>query len=221
MDKIKILIVDDNFVARRGLRSFLNAEEGITVEGEASTGLEAIEFIKHISVDIILMDIRMPNIDGIETTSEIIKIRPEIKVLILSVIDEQLVLIKAILAGASGYLVYGKFTPEYLLETICNVASGKNMIISLVSPEILNQAQNSITETQNIDKIINIEPLTERERDILSLIAIGKRNREIASTLNIKEKTVKNNINNIYSKLHIRSRYEAISYILNISHAKV
>ena len=112
MSQIKILIVDDNFVARRGLRSFLQTESDVVVAGEASHGRAAVEWMHNKSADIILMDVRMPDTDGIEATAEILKLRPEARVLMLTVVDEQSTLLRALLAGAKGYLVYGRFTPN-------------------------------------------------------------------------------------------------------------
>jgi len=214
MSQTKVLIVDDNFVARRGLRSFLQTESDIAVAREASTGRAAVEWIKDKTADIILMDVRMPDTDGIAATSEILKLRPELKVLMLTVIDEQATLLRALLAGAKGYLVYGQFTPEELIEAIRVIATGGTIAIPPLTPALLENIKTHLTGVQDITDMESMEPLTAREREILSLIAVGKGNREIADNLNIEEKTVKNHINNIYSKLQIKSRYEAISYML-------
>jgi DNA-binding NarL/FixJ family response regulator len=213
MNRISILIVDDNFVARRGLRSFLQMEGDITVSGEASTGRAAIEWIKEKSVDVVLMDVRMPDTDGIEATAEIAKARPEVRVLMLTVVEDQATLLRALLSGAKGYLVYGRFTPEDLVKTIHAIMSGKTVTIPQVAPALLEHIHTHIADIHDIAEMENMEPLTAREKEILSLIAIGRGNREIADDLNVEEKTVKNHINNIYSKLQIRSRYEAISYM--------
>jgi len=214
MSQIRILIVDDNFVARRGLRSFLQTENDIAVVGEASTGRAAIQWVRGNAADIVLMDVRMPDTDGIGATSEILKLRPEIKVLMLTVVDEQATLLSALLAGAKGYLVYGRFTPEELIEAIRAIETGGTVAIPPMAPPLLENIQSYLTGIQDIAEMESMEPLTTREKEILSLIAVGKGNREIAENLNIEEKTVKNHINNIYSKLQIKSRYEAISYML-------
>lgn len=191
----------------------MELEDDIAVLGEASTGSSAIEWIRGMPVDVILMDVRMPDKDGIEATAEIVKIRPETKVLMLTVVEDQTTLLKAVLAGARGYLVYGQFTPEGLTEAIRAVASGGGTTIPNVAPQMLDQIWNSVTRVHNIAELESREPLTAREEEILGLIAAGKGNPEIAITLSIEEKTVKNHINNIYSKLQIKSRYEAISYM--------
>jgi len=214
MSQIRILIVDDNFVARRGLRSFLQTESDIAVVGEASTGRAAIDWVKGNDADIVLMDVRMPDTDGIGATSEILKLRPELKVLMITVVDEQATLLRALLAGAKGYLVYGQFTPEQLIEAIRATEAGSTVTIPQISPALLENIKSHLTGVQDITEMESMEPLTAREKEILSLIAIGKGNREIADALDIEEKTVKNHINNIYSKLQLKSRYEAISYIL-------
>jgi DNA-binding NarL/FixJ family response regulator len=215
MRQIRILIVDDNFVARRGLRSFLQTESDIAVVGDASTGRAAIDWVKSNAADIVLMDVRMPDTDGIGATSEILKLRPELKVLMLTVIDEQSTLLRALLAGAKGYLVYGRFTPEELIEAIRVIGTGGTIAIPSVAPALLENIESHLTGVEDIAEMENMEPLTTREKEILSLIAIGKGNREIAESLSIEEKTVKNHINNIYSKLQIKSRYEAISFMLH------
>jgi len=210
---IQLLIVDDNFVARRGLRSFLETERDITVAGEASTGHAAIEWIRDRHADVALMDVRMPDKDGIEATLEILRLRPEIKVLMLTVVDEQATLLKAMLAGARGYLVYGRFTPEELIKAIRIIGEGGTITIPPISPALLEHIRSHLTIIQDVSEMESIEPLTVREKEIISLIAAGKGNREIAAILMIEEKTVKNHINNMYSKLQIKSRYEAISYM--------
>jgi DNA-binding NarL/FixJ family response regulator len=214
MNRINILIVDDNFVARRGLRSFLQTENDFTIVGEASTGRAAVDWIKEKPVDIVLMDVRMPDTDGIEATTEIVRLRPETRVLMLTVVEEQATLLRALLAGARGYLVYGQFAPEELIKAIRTIGAGGTTTIPSIAPALLKDIESYISGSQDIAEMESMEPLTAREREILSLIATGKGNREIAATLNIEEKTVKNHINNIYSKLQIKSRYEAISYIL-------
>jgi two-component system nitrate/nitrite response regulator NarL len=185
------------------------------VVGEASAGRAAIDWVKSNAADIVLMDVRMPDTDGIGATSEILNLRPELKVLMLTVVDEQSTLLRALLAGAKGYLVYGRFTPEELIEAIRVIGTGGTIAIPSVSPALLENIESHLTGVEDIAEMENMEPLTTREKEILSLIAIGKGNREIAESLSIEEKTVKNHINNIYSKLQIKSRYEAISFMLH------
>lgn len=214
MKQITILIVDDNFVARRGLRSLLQAEPGLAVVGEASTGRLAIDWVKDNSPDIILMDVRMPDTDGIAAATGILKLKPETKIMMLTIVEEQPVILKALLAGARGYLVYSRFTPEELVKAIFVVNEGGMIAIPPIAPALLKNIREHIEETNTISEMNSMEPLTARENEILTLIALGKSNRDIAGSLDIEEKTVKNNINNIYSKLQLKSRYEAIAYML-------
>ena len=214
MDRIRILIVDDNFVARRGLRSFLQTESDIVIQGEASTGRAAVDWIREKTADVVLMDVRMPDTDGIEAAAEISKIKPETRVMMLTVVEEQATLLRALLAGAKGYLVYGQFNPEELIKAVRVIAGGGVIAIPPVAPALLKNIQSHIAGAQGIAEMQKMEPLSAREKEILGFIAVGKGNREIADILGVEEKTVKNHINNIYSKLQIKSRYEAISYML-------
>jgi DNA-binding NarL/FixJ family response regulator len=214
MSQTTILIVDDNFVARRGLRSLFQKEMDITVKGEASTGRAAVDWMENNAADVVLMDVRMPEKDGIEAAAEILKIRPETRILMLTVVEDQATLLRALLAGARGYLVYGRFTPEELVGAIRTAASGGIIAIPPVSPALLASIQTHVADANEMTEMETMEPLTAREKDILGLIALGKGNQEIAAALAIEEKTVKNHINNIYSKLQIKSRYEAITYML-------
>ena len=204
MSDVRIFIVDDNFVARRGLRSVLEAEDGIIVVGEASSGSEALKRLRECSVDVVLMDIRMSDIDGIETTSMLLHDNPDARILMATVIDDPVVHMNAMIAGARGYLVYGTFAPESLTDAIRAVASGQCVNIPPLPIE------KSVRMVEN-----GRSGLTQREDEILRLIAAGKDNREIAMSLGIEEKTVKNHINNIYSKIGVRNRREAIYYMLN------
>lgn len=204
MRTVRIFIVDDNFVARRGLRSVIEANKEFTVIGEASTGSEAISKLKMVEADVVLMDIRMPGVDGIDATARISLQNPGAKVLVLTVVDEPVVLANVINAGACGYLVYGNFEPKDLLEAIKSSLDGKMVGIPAI-PGILHPSPDS-----KGDPVYYAETLTQREKEVLRLIAIGKENREIARELSIEEKTVKNHINSIYSKLNIATRQEAV-----------
>jgi DNA-binding NarL/FixJ family response regulator len=204
MSDIKVFLVDDNFVARRGLRSVLEAEDGIIIAGEASSGSEALKRLRECPADVILMDIRMSDIDGIETTSRLLREKPDARILIMTVIEDPAVHMNALLAGARGYMVYGHFAPDSMTESIRAVAAGQRVNIPSLPPDA------GYISTENIRS-----KLTQREDEILRLIAAGKDNRDIAASLNIEEKTVKNHINNIYSKIGVGSRQEAIYYMLN------
>ena len=180
MSKIRVFCVDDNFVARRGLRSVLEAENDIEVVGEASSGSEALKRLVGCPSDVVLMDIRMSDIDGIEATSLLLRQNPDARVLMATVIEDPKVHMNAMLAGARGYMVYGHFIPESLIEAVRAVASGQRVNI----PPLPEEAVLASVESEGNE-------LTQREAEIMKLIAAGKDNREISGALNIEEKTVK------------------------------
>ena len=203
MSDIKVFLVDDNFVARRGLRSVLENEEGMSVVGEASSGSEAIKRLRSCLADVVLMDIRMPDINGIEATTELLCQNQGARVLVATVIDNPTVHMNAMLAGARGYMVYGHFTPEELVDGIRAIASGKRV----------NVPPLPMVEEMESKAMLSVA-LTQREEEILRLISVGHDNRDIAAALVIEEKTVKNHINNIYSKIGAANRQEAIYFML-------
>ncbi|MDD4794627.1 MAG: response regulator transcription factor [Dehalococcoidales bacterium] len=210
MKPLRVLIVDDNFVARRGLRSVLEAENNIIIAGESSSGAQAISQVSKTEVDLILMDIRMPEMDGIQAIMKMPKTDSQVKILMLTVVDDPLVLANALKAGASGYLVYGHFSPDGLIQAIKAVSEGKKVT---VPPLASFFPQHSSSRPEQTTLALNT--LTPRENEVLNLIAAGKENREIAQNLLIEEKTVKNHINSIYSKLGVSSRSEAIAQVIN------
>lgn len=210
MDYIKVLIVDDNPVIRMGLKSLLEEEDFIDVVGEASTGSEALEWIARSPANVVLMDIRMPGMDGIKATAEILRIRPQVHILIVTALDEPAILAQAIRAGARGCLVYSHCCMEDIKKAIQNVALGE----TLVMPPSIALALAELAGDPQVD-CLGMEygmhsSLTLREEQILNLLSKGESNAEIGRTLGIEEKTVKNHITSLYSKLNIRSRYEAI-----------
>ena len=218
MTKTKLLIVDDNPVIRQGLRSLLEAEDQLEVSGEASTGAEAIQWMKKNSTDVILMDIRMPIIDGIDATTEILHSHPEAKILILTVTEDPKTLARTLHAGARGYLVYSRFDPDELLKAVYAVASGEEIAPSPAVALALGELPADEPGTKPLQDLPLVEPLTARETEILDLIADGRSNAEIAQVLSLEEKTVKNHITRLYSKLNITSRYDAIR--LRLAHLR-
>ena len=218
MTKTKLFIVDDNPVIRQGLRSLLEAEEQLEVSGEASTGAEAIQWMKKHSADVILMDIRMPVIDGIDATTEILRSSPQAKILILTVTEDPKTLARTLHAGARGYLVYSRFAPDELLNAVYTVASGEEIAPSPAVALALGDLPAEESGTAPLQDLPLVEPLTARETEILDLIADGRSNAEIAQVLSLEEKTVKNHITRLYSKLNITSRYDAIR--LRLAHLR-
>jgi two-component system NarL family response regulator len=208
-DAIRVLIIDDNFVVRRGLQSSLEFDGGIAVVGEGSTGDEAVDLARDLVPDVILMDIRMPDRDGISATEVISDDSPASKVLILTWSEDPEHLRSAVLAGAKGYLVHGRFTPERLAEAVRIVHEGGAIITPILAPALLEFVRQGAQSSRS--RSVPGSVLTPREVQVLEYIVAGKSNREIAEALFIEEKTVKNHISNIYSKLHLKNRYEAIT----------
>ena len=163
MNKIRVFCVDDNFVARRGLRSVLESESDIEIVGEASSGSEALKRLQGCIADVVLMDIRMSDIDGIEATSLLLQQNPEARVLMATVVEDPRVHMNAMLAGARGYMVYGHFIPESLIAAVKAVASGQRVNI----PPLPEEAVFAPVESEGNE-------LTQREVEIMKLIAQGK-----------------------------------------------
>ncbi|MDD5092953.1 MAG: response regulator transcription factor [Dehalococcoidia bacterium] len=212
MSRTTVLIVDDNLIIRRGLKSLLANEPDLTVVGEASTGSEAIHWMAKTSADVVLMDIRMPGMDGIKATAEIMRLRPRANILVITALDNPNTLAQTLMAGAKGCLEYSRFSPEELLKAVRTVASGSRMEISpAVALALLNITRNGPLEQKYAQRWTSEIGITSREMDILDLMVTKKSNAEIAVVLGITEKTVKNHINSIYAKLKIKNRYEIIN----------
>lgn len=207
-DVIRVMIVDDNFVVRRGLHSSLVFDPTIILVGEASSGDEAIELARERVPDVILMDIRMPGRDGISATAVISDESPTTKVLMLTWSEDPEHLRSAVLAGARGYLVHGRFSPERLAEAVHVVHEGGALITPMLAPALLDFVRQNAQGRRGKSAGTMLTP---REVEVLEYIVAGKSNREIAVILYIEEKTVKNHVSNIYSKLHLKNRYEAIA----------
>lgn len=206
---IRVLVVDDNFVVRRGLQSSLEFDSGVEVVGEAASGVDAVRLTRDLVPDIVLMDIRMPVMDGISATETISDETPSAKVIMMTWSEDPEHLRSAILAGAKGYLVHGRFTPERLAEAVRVVHAGGALITPMLAPALLEFVREGAQAGRGRSSSSTI--LTPREIEVLEFIVAGKSNREIAELLLIEEKTVKNHVSNIYSKLHLKNRYEAIT----------
>ncbi len=210
MTPVRILLVDDQLLFRKGLRSLLDDEEGMEVVGEASNGLEALERVRAASPDIVLMDIHMPVCDGVEATRKIKLERPETKIVALTVSDEDDDLFEAIKSGAEGYLLKD-LRPEELFDLLRGVLKGETPISPAVASKLLTEFRHrprrDPTETPGIE-------LTHREQEVLQLVTEGLSNAEIASRLYVVEGTVKNHVHNILDKLHLENRVQAAAYAL-------
>ena len=206
MDKIGVLIVDDHAVVRKGLRTLLELHEDIEVVGEASNGLESVEQTRQLLPDVVLMDLLMPEMDGIEATRRIRSLSPSTKVIILTTFAEDDKVFPSIKAGALGYLLKD-VSPADLIKAIQGAHRGEAQL----NPEIAKKLMDEFSARP--DKPTSDE-LTERELEVLRIIARGRSNREIATELVLSEKTVKTHVSNILSKLHLSDRTQAAIYAL-------
>jgi len=202
---IKVLIADDHHVVRRGLLFFLKTQKDIQIVGEATNGREAVELAAQHRPDIILMDLVMPEMDGIEATKQVKKLFPDIAVLILTSFSDRDHVIPAIEAGAAGYQLKD-IEPDELVESIRKIIRGENTL----HPQATTQLMKNKEPRENPPHVLF--PLTPREQDVLSELTKGKSNREIAASLFVTEKTVKTHISNIFSKLSVQDRTQAALY---------
>ena len=198
---IRILLVDDQDLIRHGLNILLSTDANIEVVGEAGNGLEAVQMVSQLSPDVVLMDVRMPICDGVAGTSKICEKYPQTKVLMLTTFDDQEYVSQALQAGASGYLL--KDTPfEELTQAIDLVNKGYTQI----GPGLASKVITNSTSATNDENLQAWLALSSREQDIVHLIAQGYNNKEIAQSLHIAEKTVKNYITKILQQLDLRDR---------------
>ncbi|MEH7604817.1 response regulator transcription factor [Priestia megaterium] len=204
--KIKILIADDHHVVRKGLVFFLQTQPDLEIVGEASNGEEALKLAASLDPHIVLMDLSMPVLDGIEATKELKKQAPHIQVMILTSFSDQDHVIPALEAGASGYQLK-ESDPDELVAAIRKLMNGENQLHPKVTTHLLTRL------TKSSEKKVNfIDHLTKREKDVLKEIAKGKSNKEIGASLHITEKTVKTHVSNILSKLGVQDRTQAALY---------
>ncbi len=207
MDAIKILIVDDHPVVREGIGAMLKREPDFKIVGEASNGLEAVEQARELSPDVILMDLRMPEMDGVEAITKIKEIKPEIKFIILTTFSDDEYIFKGIAAGARAYLL--KDAPrEELFKAIRAVSRGE----SLIQPVVASRVLDKLAELSR--KNPGAETLSEREVEVLRLMAKGVSNSNIAEELSITQSTVKTHITSIFQKLNVTTRTEAVTTAL-------
>lgn len=207
---IKILIADDHFLVREGLVKILSFEKDLEIVGEAGSGEQVIDLARRLKPDVILMDINMPGLNGLEATKIIKKELPSIGVIALTIHDDAEYVFELVRAGVSAYLLKD-IRSEELVNTIRKVASGKAVIQSEVTGKLL-QEFNRLSSQKNEGGFYN--DLTNRELDILRLIAKGLSNKNIAERLYISEKTVKNHITNIFRKLGVEDRTQAALFAI-------
>ena len=204
---IRILIADDHAIVRKGIRALLATEADIEVVGEAADGKEAVEKAERLRPDVVLMDLVMPGMDGIEATRRITTRQPEIRILVLTSFAEDEKVFPALKAGALGYLLKDA-GPEELVRAIRQVYRGESSLHPAIARKVLQELSRPSEQPPTP------EPLTERELEVLRLIAKGKSNREIAEELVISEATVRTHVSNILGKLQLASRTQAALYAL-------
>lgn len=212
---IRILLADDHAILRDGLKALLNSEPGLSVVGEARDGLEAIDQFLELEPDVLVLDLVMPRLDGIQATLEIRRHFPQARILILTSFAEQQQVISAIRAGASGYLLK-EAAAEELIDTIRNVYHNRPTFQTAVMRHLIDDIQTPPGSAHSSRQ------LTQREEDILRLVAEGFSNQEIADRLVLSERTVRTHITNILAKLQLENRTQAALYALRegIAHLK-
>ena len=209
---IRVVIVDDHALFRRGLDLVLSDEPGIEIVGEAEDGVEAIARADELEPDVMLMDVRMPKASGIEAARAVRAAHPEIKVVMLTVSDDEHDLYESVRAGANGYLLK-EVAIEEVADAIRAVAQGHSLISPSMASKLLGEF--NVLARRAEERQVSMAPkLTERELEVLRLVAQGQSNREIARSLYIAENTVKNHVRNILEKLHLHSRMEAVVYAM-------
>jgi DNA-binding NarL/FixJ family response regulator len=201
----RVVIADDQTLFRTGLARLLNEDPRVEVVGQAVDGADVVERAPALKPDVILMDLKMPNLDGVEATRRIVAEHPEIKVLILSTFDADSYVLKALRAGASGYVLKDS-QPEAIVSSILAVISGERVMANAVANRVLDMLTGATTPKEFYDG------LTAREIEILKLLATGQANKQIARRLHISEKTVRNHVSHIYEKLGIYDRSQAVLY---------
>jgi DNA-binding NarL/FixJ family response regulator len=207
---IKVLLVDDQVMVRKGFRLLLEAEEDMQIVGEAENGVDAISQVEQTNPDVVLMDIQMPVMDGLEATRKIASIKPDIstKVLILTTFEKDEYVFEALRSGASGFLLKNA-SPEDLINAIKIVAKGDALLAPSITRRIIAEFVKTSFPKKYKDKL---KQLTEREVEILRLLTKGNTNAEIAEALFISEATVKTHISNIFTKLDLRDRVQAVVF---------
>ena len=209
ISSIQVLIVDDHAIVRDGIRSLLSTIDDMDVVGEAATGKEAITLFNRLHPDIVLMDLVMPEMDGIRAIEAIMKRNPAAKILVLTSFATDDKVFPAIKAGASGYLLKDSDSEE-LVRSIREVQRGE----SSIDPKIARKLLLELSDPPPQPSPTEVDPLTERELEVLKLVARGQSNGEIAQHLVISEGTVRTHVSNILGKLHLASRTQATLYAL-------
>ncbi len=208
-DGVRVLVVDDDKLMRAGLRAVFSSDDQIEVVGEAGDGRAAIDSARRLAPDVILMDVRMPEMDGITATREVLQIAPEARVVIVTTFEEDDYVFGALAAGASGFLLK-RTGPEELIAAIKTVAAGDALLSPSVTRRVIERmARDTPMAEPDEDRL---GELTARERQVLELLAAGLTNAEIAERLVIEESTVKTHVKRVLMKLDLRDRVQAVIF---------
>jgi DNA-binding NarL/FixJ family response regulator len=206
---IRLLIADDDDLMRAGLKAVLSSDDGVEVVAEAADGRAAVEQAIAFSPDVVLMDVRMPGLDGIEATRELLELSPDVRVVILTTFEQDDYVFGALHAGASGFLLK-RTRPEELISAIHTVAEGDSLLSPAVTRRVIEEvARRPVPEGAAARRL---EQLTSREREVLALVARGLSNLEIAAELFVEESTVKTHVKRILRKLQARDRVQAVIF---------
>jgi DNA-binding NarL/FixJ family response regulator len=206
---VRVLLVDDDDLMRAGLTAVLSSDETIDVVGEAPDGRAAVERAIELRPDVVLMDVRMPGLDGIAATRELLAVSPDAKVVVLTTFEQDDYIFGALSAGASGFLLK-RTRPEELIAAIHTVAAGDSLLSPSVTRTVIQRVAGQPAPDAGAEA--RLDELTARERDVLALIARGLSNGEIAATLVIEESTVKTHVRHILRKLRLRDRVQAVIF---------
>ncbi|WP_238006746.1 response regulator transcription factor [Dactylosporangium sp. AC04546] len=208
---IRVLLADDEAMVRAGLRLLIDSEPDLTVAGEAADGAEAVAVAERIAPDVVLMDIRMPKVDGIEAARRIIAARPQARVIMLTTFREDRYLQEALRAGVSGFLLKVS-PPQQLVDAVRIVADGGGLLDPSVTLRVIEAFAGQAARAGRPDRAGELAQLSPRELDVLALVVRGMSNAEIAARLHIGEATVKTHVANFLTKLGLRDRVQAVAF---------
>jgi DNA-binding NarL/FixJ family response regulator len=206
---VRVLIVDDDALMRAGLRGVLAADDSIEVVGEAEDGRDAVYRTRLLTPDVVLMDVRMPDLDGISATRELLEAFPDVRVVILTTFEQDDYIFGALSAGASGFLLK-RTKPEDLVGAVHTIAAGESLLSPSVTSRVIERM--SAQPSPDASQADRLDELTAREREVLELVAGGLSNGEIAATLVIEESTVKTHVKRVLAKLDVRDRVQAVIF---------